>query len=68
MQTRLLSCIAGGLLGVVLTSPVNSALGLTPTLAFIGCTGAGVAVGYMVSMLIDAFGATPVDSHLHTRK
>jgi hypothetical protein len=68
VQTRLLSCIAGGLLGVVLTSPINAVLGLAPTLAWVGCAAAGVAVGYMVSMLIDAFAVSSGDNHAETRK
>ena len=55
MQTRLLACLAGGLLGAVLTSTVSSGLGLTPVLAFIGCSLAGIAVGYVASILLDIF-------------
>jgi hypothetical protein len=56
VQTRLLSCLAGGLLGVALASTINESLGLTPTLAMIACASAGVALGYMVSILFDVFG------------
>lgn len=55
MQTRLLACIAGGLLGVALTSTINGGLGLSPTLALIACSSAGVAIGYVVSILYDVF-------------
>lgn len=55
MQTRLLSCIAGGLLGVALTSTINSSLGLNPTLALVAIAGLGVAAGYVVSILFDVF-------------
>jgi hypothetical protein len=62
VQTRLLSCIAGGFLGVALTSPINSILGLPPALAWVACTCAGVAVGYVVSMLIDVFAVSSADN------
>ena len=55
MQTRLLSCLSGGFLGLALTSTINETLGLPPTLAFVGCTLAGVAIGYVVSVLIHVF-------------
>lgn len=61
MQTRLLACIAGGFLGVVVTSPINASLGLSPTIALIGCSSAGVAVGYVASMLVDVFAMSPED-------
>jgi hypothetical protein len=56
VQTRLLSCIVGGLVGAVLASPANNLLALHPAVALIACSFAGVAVGYMVSILIDVFG------------
>lgn len=65
MQTRLLACLAGGLLGVALASTINEALGLSPTLAVIACASAGVAIGYVVSILFDVFagaGKSEVDS------
>ena len=58
MQTRLLACVAGGLVGVVLASSINGALGLSPTLAVIVCGLAGVALGSVVSVLIDVFTGT----------
>lgn len=57
VQTRLLSCIAGGLVGAVLASPINGLLALPPAVALIACALAGVAVGYVVSILIDVFGS-----------
>ena len=47
MQTRLFACIAGGLVGVVDTSPINGGLGLRPTGALIGCSPLGGALGYV---------------------
>jgi hypothetical protein len=55
VQTRLLACIAGGLVGAVLTSPINNLLALPPAVALIACSFAGLAVGYVVSILIDVF-------------
>lgn len=65
MQTRLLACLAGGLLGVALASTINDSLGLSPTLAVIACSSAGVGIGYMVSILFDVFagaGKSEIDS------
>lgn len=56
MQTRLLACVAGGLVGAALASPINSLLALPPAAALIVCSLGGVAVGYVVSILIDVFG------------
>ena len=66
MQTRLLACAAGGLLGVVATSAISSILGLTslgmsPTLSIIVCSSIGVAIGYVVSLLFDVFATSPGD-------
>jgi hypothetical protein len=57
VQTRLLACIAGGLVGVVLASPINSGLGLSlsSTLAMIVCGSAGAALGCLASVLFDVF-------------
>jgi uncharacterized membrane protein YgaE (UPF0421/DUF939 family) len=59
MQTRLLSCLAGACFGVVVTSSVNASLHLNFSAALIGCTLAGVALGYGVSILFDVFAAPP---------
>jgi hypothetical protein len=63
VQTRLLACLAGGFVGVVVTSPINAGLGLSPTIALIGCSSIGVAVGYITSMLFDVFTASPGDKN-----
>jgi hypothetical protein len=63
VQTRLLACLAGGFVGVVVTSPINASLGLSPTIALIGCSSIGVAVGYITSMLFDVFTASPGDKN-----
>ena len=67
MQTRLLACMAGGLIGVVLTSTINESLGFTPTLAVIACSTSGMAIGYVASMLYDVF-AGAGKSHLKSLK
>jgi hypothetical protein len=61
VQTRLLACMAGGLLGFVAASPINGGLGLdlSPTVALIGCSSLGVALGYVVSILFDVFSSSP---------
>jgi hypothetical protein len=63
VQTRILACAAGGLLGVVATSSITSILGLgslgmSPTLTIIVCSSIGVAIGYVVSILYDVFAST----------
>ena len=63
MQTRLLSCLAGGFLGVAVTSPVSRSMDLSPLIALIGCTSVGVALGYVVSILFDVFAMNPGDKH-----
>jgi predicted Kef-type K+ transport protein len=55
MQTRLLASVAGGLLGVVLASPVSARLDLAPLIGFIACPIAGVVLGWVVSQLFDVF-------------
>jgi hypothetical protein len=55
VQTRLLSCLVGGFLGVAVASPVGGSLGLSPAFAMIGCLLLGISLGYVVSILIDVF-------------
>ena len=61
MQTRLFASLAGGFLGAAVASPLDAALGLSPTMALIACASAGVAIGYVASMLFDVFAATSGD-------
>jgi len=61
MQTRLLACLAGGCLGAVTSSIVGS-FGLSPAVALIGCSFVGVGIGYVVSICLDIFTATPEDT------
>ena len=61
MQTRLLACLVGGVLGAAVTSPINGSLGLSPTIALIGCSSIGMAIGYVVSILLDVFAVSPAD-------
>lgn len=58
MRTRLLACLAGGLLGVAVALPVEQSLALSPTIALIGCPLLGAALGYVVSMFFDVFTAS----------
>ena len=63
MQRRLFASLAGGCLGVVVTSPINASLGLNPVTALIVCSSIGVAVGYVVSILFDVFTASSEDKN-----
>ena len=58
MQTRIIASLAGGLLGFALAARINADLGLDlpPVVAAVGFSLAGLAVGYVVSMLFDVFG------------
>jgi hypothetical protein len=55
MRKRLAGCIAGGLLGLCLTSLINGSLGLPPAVALGACSAAGMAFGYVVTTLADVF-------------
>ena len=58
MQTRLLACLAGGFLGVVVASPISQSFNVSLTLALIGCALLGLALGYVVSIFFDVFTAS----------
>jgi len=59
MRNRLVCCISGGLLGFALSGTISNALGLTSTLGMAFSAIAGLAIGYVVSTLIDVFTAKP---------
>jgi hypothetical protein len=66
MRKRLVCCISGGLLGFALSGTVGDALGLTSTAGSVFSAAAGLALGYVVSTLMDVFTAKP-DSLLSGR-
>jgi hypothetical protein len=66
MRNRLICCISGGLLGFALSGVVNDTLGLTAPVGTVFSAIAGLAIGYVVSTLIDVFTAKP-DSLLPSR-
>ena len=55
MQTRLIACLAGGLLGCASASLIGGALGLSPALALLSSSLAGIALGCVVSLMVDVF-------------
>jgi len=59
MRKRVVCCISGGLLGFAVSGTVGEALGLTPTVGAAFSATAGLALGYVVSTLIDVFTAKP---------
>lgn len=59
MRKRLIGCVAGSLLGFALSGTVGDALGLTPVIGGAFSTAAGLALGYVVSTLMDVFTAKP---------
>lgn len=66
MQTRLLACLAGALLGVALTSTVSNTFGISPTVALIGCAFLGLGLGYAISSFFDVFSASGEDQTVET--
>jgi hypothetical protein len=67
MRKRLVCCISGGLLGFALSGTVGDALGLTSPVGMAFSAAAGLALGYVVSTLMDVFTAKP-DSLLPGRQ
>ena len=61
MQTRLLACLAGGFLGIVVALLIYESLGLNPIVAGAGCAMLGVGLGYVVSIFFDIFAAGSSD-------
>ncbi len=61
MRTRLLACLAGGLLGAIVGSPISGSLGLSPTAALIGCSAVGAGIGFFASILFHVFASSPDD-------
>ena len=59
MRTRLIACLIGGCLGLVLAPPINGSLGLNPTVALVGCALAGLVLGYVFSVVVAAFTVSP---------
>jgi len=59
MRKRIVCCISGGLLGFALSGAIGDALGLTSTLGAVFSVASGLAVGYVVSTLMDVFAAKP---------
>ena len=64
MQTRLLACLAGGFLGVVVASPISQSLNVSLTLALIGCALLGLSLGYVVSIFFDVFTASSEEQNV----
>jgi hypothetical protein len=67
MRRRLVVCISGGLLGFALSGRVGDALALEPLVGMAFSAAAGLALGYVVSTLMDVFAAKP-DSLLPGRQ
>jgi hypothetical protein len=59
MRRRLVCCISGGLLGFALSGSIGDALGLTPMVGSVFSAAAGLALGYVISTLMDVFTAKP---------
>ena len=59
MRKRLVCCISGGLLGFALSGTIGDALELTQVVGMAFSAAAGLALGYVVSTLMDVFTAKP---------
>jgi hypothetical protein len=61
MQRRLIASAVGGLIGLGLAYRFQDDLGTSQALAYVGCTLAGLAIGWVASTLFDVFAgsATP---------
>lgn len=61
MQRRLIASAVGGLIGLGLAYRFQDDFGISPSLAYIGCALAGMAIGWVASTLFDVFAgnATP---------
>ena len=59
MRKRLICCVSGGLLGIALSGTIGDALGLTLMVGAAFSAAAGLALGYVVSTLMDVFTAKP---------
>jgi hypothetical protein len=58
MQDRLLASIAGAMVGIVLDTYVSSRMDLNPFHTLLLCSFGGMALGYMISSLVDVFSAS----------
>jgi len=59
MRKRLVCCISGGLLGFALSGKIGDALELEPLMGMVFSATAGLALGHVVSTLMDVFNAKP---------
>ena len=59
MQRRLIASAVGGLVGIGLAYRFQDNFGIPETLTYIGCTFAGLAIGWVASTLFDVFAGSP---------
>jgi hypothetical protein len=62
MRKRFLVSIVGGIVGLALSVPLTDTLGVSQTLALVGCSVAGIVVGYVASILWEVFAGAHHDS------
>lgn len=55
MRKRLLTCLIFGATGLAAALPVGDYFGLNMIEALVGCSIAGIFVGYLVSIFLDLF-------------
>ena len=67
MHRRIITSAVGGLIGLGLAYRFQDDFDMSQSLAYIGCTLAGMAIGWVASTLFDVFagspGTTPPDAH-----
>lgn len=55
MRKRLLTCLIFGATGLAAALPIGDRFGLSTIEALIGCSIAGIFLGYLVSIFLDLF-------------
>jgi len=55
MRKRLLTCLIFGATGLAAALPIGDQLGISTMEALIGCSVAGIVLGYLVSVFLDIF-------------
>ncbi len=62
MRRRIIACVIGGLVGIVLSSPINDYFGIKETFGLLTCGISGIILAYMISMVADVFMHTSEES------
>ena len=61
MRKRLIASIAVGLLGLAVSVPLSDSMEWPRTIALVGCSLAGLVIGFVASTLFEVFAGNPHD-------